>query len=101
MKWETIKNRCVRQAYEQLAKQVSFTSLHLLTIGALLDKDYQQKYKDTTIGRSLRKEITEAIILAIDNWDIRQYNELKNVFPTAFPKNIVGIDLTEKGWEII
>ena len=101
IKWETIKNRCVRIAYKEL-NQVSFTSLHSLTISAILDSSYKRKYENTTIGRSLRQEITEEIVKAIDNWDIRQFNALKKVFPDAFPKNLQGgMELTEKGWVIV
>ena len=99
MKWDTIKNRCVKEACYLMS--LPHINMSILTVGTLLDPNKYENVKylrDTTLGRALRKEMTEEIVKAIDNWDIRQYKTLQNVFPKLFPKNIVGIDLGEKGW---
>ena len=104
MKWDSIKNKCVREAHTAINNEYSGMlksepiNFSLLSVGAILDSEYKNKYENTTLSRSLRKEITDEVIRAIDNWDIRCWSSLQKVFPKAFPKNVQGIELGENGW---
>ena len=72
----------------------------ILSLAALLDTSYKKQHEDKTLSRSLQKEITDEVIKAIDNWDIRCWSSLRDVFPKAFPKNVQGMELGENGWEL-
>lgn len=97
MKRDRIKNKCVNEVYITFNK-VTYDASNLIVVAAILNSSYKNKY-DTTIGRSIQKELFDEIILAIDNWDIRNYEGLRNIFPKCFPKGIIQPELTDKGWE--
>ncbi|GAG04370.1 unnamed protein product [marine sediment metagenome] len=100
MKWETIKTKCIREACEQLKSPHYNTAI--LSVGAIMDSTFKKKYKSLSLTANLRAELIDEVEKVINNWDIRCYKTLQNVFPNSFPKKLYGVmDLGENGWELI
>jgi hypothetical protein len=103
MRWETIKKRAIVEAITELRSP--FTNVTLLSVGAIfemLDRDFKLKYENQTLATNMRLQLMDEVEKEINNWDIRSYLKLKEVFPKAFPKNVWGIiELGENGWEIV
>ena len=60
MKWETIKNRCVREACDTLRSPFLNTALiSVSAISDLLNGNLKRKYNDTTLTRGIHKELTD------------------------------------------
>jgi hypothetical protein len=95
MNWERIKNRCVRQAATELRSAHTLMGERMLSLmSCRLEGMKLTSWK-------FSKELENKVVSVIENWDIRKWNELKTVFPDCFPKQVTGIDLTDKGWELV
>jgi len=94
MKWDTIKDRCIKEVYKQF-KNPSFlqTVRPIMSISCI---------KTGENPRECTLELRDEIIKCIESWDIRGFNALQRVFPKQFPSGSKRrIELTEKGWEIL
>tara|TARA_R110000772_G_scaffold46279_6_gene105705 strand:+ start:996 stop:1310 length:315 start_codon:yes stop_codon:yes gene_type:complete len=103
MKWNTIKDRCVREFNSTIGRDLMFAvgaDVSNIVVATLLEGGYYREKENISIRTSIVLELKEKIINEIDNWDIRNYKSLSQIFPKAFPKNIKGINLTENGWEL-
>jgi len=101
MKWDTIKDRCVREAHSQFFNGNGAT-LSLVNLACMLDPTYKNKYEGIGgFGHSVRLELYKEVEKTIDAWDIRCHGTLKKVFPKAFPSGANTPNLGENGWEMI
>lgn len=99
MKWETIKNKCARQASSEFEPISSMSSKSNISWGILLAQLIKE---GNPMGfYDAQKTAKEKCYSIIDSWDIRQWESLKSIFPNVFPKNLKTPELTDKGWELI
>jgi len=94
MKWETIKNRCINQASRELTAVSNRADWGML-LTQLIKEGNPMNFHNA------QKTAKEKCYEIIDNWDIRQWKNLKFVFPDAFPSGLNQPELTDKGWELL
>lgn len=93
MKWETIKANCRRRACTYLKNPNSEYSKLRMEL-------FKEGNSVMTFDKLSNKVMDEAEKI-IDNWDIRDFNNLRNLFPKEFPKgNLIPI-YGENGWELV
>ena len=98
MKWDTIKDNCIRAACTDFRS--NNTDISLIVLAVLQSGERPLDWKGT-IRRRLAKEIEDEIVRVIERWDIRQHEKLRSLFPSCF-KGLLGIaELTDNGWEVI
>jgi hypothetical protein len=95
MNWETIKSNCVRQATTELRSAHTLMGERMLSLMSCRLEG--MKLSSWQFSKELEKKVIERI----ESWDIRNWGDLKSVFPKCFPKHVTRIDLTDKGWELI
>jgi hypothetical protein len=96
MKWETIKENCIRTACTNFRHNAD---IFLITLAALKIGEIPQG--KGTIRQRLSNEVENEIVKLISNWDVRQYASLKQLFPQHFPKTINGIEFDDDGWILV
>jgi hypothetical protein len=79
MKWESIKLQVIQYMVPRLRagidiKQVTAILAHSLSHNV----DF----------RTASKEVEDAAVKVVDNWDIRGAERLRDIFPEAFPKSL-------------
>jgi len=94
MKWDTIKDRCVYEASNELGVNQSAHRWGILLTQLIKEGNGMTFYK-------AQKTAKDKCYAIIDAWDIRQWEKLKALFPKAFLKGLHRPELTEKGWELI
>ena len=98
MNWETIKSNCVRTTCSRM-RRFPYMDISLITLACL--KTGEIPKGSGTIRQKLTKELEDKIVEVISSWDVRNYNQLKTLYPEHFPKKVEGIELTDKGWILI
>lgn len=93
MKWEKIKDNCIRYSFNQIDLNVG--EFALVSARILINNEKYLKSRDRKVV--LAKEIEKVI----SNWDIRNFESLRNLFPSCFPKkNKLTISYNDY-WELI
>ena len=95
MKWETIKNNCIREAVVDHRRGIKYAAIEML----LLTQYRKSGYKKS--AHNFLRELEDDIVNVINNWDIRAFKALSVVFPQCFPKRELKIELTDNGWELL
>ena len=96
MQWEAIKAKCIKQALNRLSKTDTDGSLIINGFEKLISGERMSQ-------RQIKTEVINEIVSTIDNWDIRQWEGLRRVFPKGcFPSvNNLSVELTDNGWLLI
>ena len=102
MKWQSIKNKVVAIAWEQYKKEAVYepSKVQVLLMRLNLNDELASlrgEHPDRPIGDALKMKLWEQIKATIDNWDIRRWKALKDLYPKAFPKGNLTPDLTMDG----
>ena len=103
MKWQSVKNRVIKHAYEQYEKEIIHdpAKIQLLLMRLRLNDELAVLQKQTVksgIGDQLKMELWQKITSLIESWDIKQWKALRDLYPLAFPKGILETEITDDGW---
>lgn len=98
MKFEKIKENIANMVYNQIKNNSYMDDLCGLLALCAMNEQIEGTHKGSC---KMRADLANQIYDVIIKWDVRNYKTLQNQFPKQFPKNIIGIDLTDNGWELI
>lgn len=86
MKWETIKSNCIRSSYNMITSNDNFflVNLHRIKGG-----------EKPLLFHANKNALHDEISRVINNWDIRSYQKLRDIFPNEFPKGDLVIEYNE------
>ena len=95
MKWEIIKNNCIREIVSIHRHNFSYVGEKMLLL---------TRYRILGYNKSAHTFLTEVendVVAIINRWDIRDYEKLRNVYPNCFPKGNLSVELTDNEWELL
>lgn len=104
MKWETIKTKAINLAYEQFKKEAVYepSKVQMLLLRLHLNKEAAELIKNPKIslGDNLKQQLWDQIKGVIDQWDIRWWKGLKELYPNAFPVGNLSPEIKDDGWHL-
>lgn len=92
MKWDKIKENCIRCSYNTItvdSGRFVLSGLEMILKKEVLLNSYKRK-----------DAIHDEIAKIISNWDIRNFESLRKIFPNEFPKGNLRIEYNEF-WEVL
>ncbi len=101
-KWETIKKKCAASAYQQIASHSGDVGALITLISARITtiQGCRESYQHYKISKELANQAYEIIL----KWDIRCFQQLRDLYPKEFPKGrLMPVQLDDEtlSWALV